>query len=387
MSDEFQPVWVAGFMSGTSLDAVDGALIKTDGETVFEFGPAIERKYLPDERAILQGATKAARGWNWDGRRPEAVFAQAREIVVETHFEAWKILEEAWNASRTGAGGHPAQDAIALAGVHGQTVLHRRPRGEVRGATLQLMDGAALAPQIGLPVVHDFRSADVEAGGEGAPLAPAYHGALLEKLGGGPSVVLNLGGVANITARLGDGTLMAFDTGPANGPLDEWVVQHDRGLCDVGGRFAGAGHVNEGLLAHLVQHRWFRETPPKSLDRYDFSASMVADLSFEDGAATLTAFSARAVALGVAQLPEVPERVIVCGGGRHNPVLMAMLDEALPCRVLSAEVAGWRGDSIEAEAFAYLAVRTLRGLPISWPSTTGVSAAMTGGRVTHPVKV
>ena len=381
-------------MSGTSLDAVDAALIKTDGETIFEFGPAIERKYLGDERKCLQQATEAARDWNWVGLKPEKLFEQARKIVVSTHVEAWKMLEKARFESRNesdrdpkrvgnGPEADPKQSRIKLVGVHGQTVLHRRPTDQSLGATLQLMDGASLAKQIGVSVAHDFRSADVAAGGEGAPLAPVYHRALLERLGGGPAAVLNLGGVANITARLSDGTLMAFDTGPANGPIDEWVEGHERGVHDEGGRFAAAGHVHEGVLAGLFEHAWFDEAPPKSLDRYDFNASMVRGLSFEDGAATLTAFSARAVAAGLAQLPEMPERVIACGGGRHNPTLMRMLADALTCELLSAEQAGWRGDSIEAEAFALLAVRTLRGLPISWPGTTGVSQEMPGGVVTR----
>lgn len=369
-------------MSGTSLDAVDAALIRTDGETVFEFGPAVERKYLTQERECLQRATEVARVWNWSGDKPEKLFQQARNVVVSTHAQAWNQLGAAWVQSGLNQGADGESVGIELVGVHGQTVLHRRPSGASLGATLQLMDGKALAAQIGLPVAHDFRSADVAAGGEGAPLAPVYHRALLEQQGSGASVALNLGGVANITARLSDGTLSAFDTGPANGPIDEWVEGHGRGSHDIGGQFAAAGQVHEGLLAGLFEHPWFSEAPPKSLDRYDFNASMVRGLSFEDGVATLTAFSARAVAAGVAQLHEVPQRVIACGGGRHNPTLMSMLAEALPCELLSAEEAGWRGDSIEAEAFALLAVRTLRGLPISWPGTTGVSTAMTGGVVT-----
>jgi anhydro-N-acetylmuramic acid kinase len=203
----------------------------------------------------------------------------------------------------------------------------------------------------------------------------------LQRLGDGAACVLNLGGVANITAKLADGTLIAFDTGPANGPIDEWVEGHGHGTHDFGGALAKAGTADEALLQQLLQHDWFSEAPPKSLDRYDFSAAMVEGMSVEDGAATLTEFSARAVAAGVAQLPEVPSRVIACGGGRHNPALMDALARALPCDVLSAEAAGWRGDSIEAEAFAYLAARTARGLPISWPGTTGVPEPMTGGIV------
>ena len=268
--------------------------------------------------------------------------------------------------------------------MHGQTVLHARPTEQATGGTRQLLDATTLAAVLGVPVAYDFRSADVAAGGEGAPLAPAYHGALMERLGDGPIAVLNLGGVANITARLTDGRLIAFDTGPANGPIDEWVEGHGRGTHDTGGRFAAAGGVHEGLLAQLFEHPWFSLTPPKSLDRYDFNANLARGLTFEDGAATLTAFSARAVAAGIAQLPEVPEKLVACGGGRHNPVLMDMLRKACPCPVITAEDADWRGDSIEAEAFALLAVRSVRGLPISWPDTTGVPTPMTGGRLVQP---
>jgi anhydro-N-acetylmuramic acid kinase len=365
------PQWVAGFMSGTSLDATDAALILTDGERVFDFGPVAERKYTVKERQLLQDATDAARTWNWIGPAPEGAFDAARRVITETHAEAWEMLRDECGAGVSGV----------LAGVHGQTVLHRRTRPGVPGSTLQLIDAASLQSSLGVPLAYDFRTSDVAAGGQGAPLAPAYHGALLERAGDGASAVLNLGGVANITARMADGTLFAFDTGPANGPIDEWVAGHGRGTHDLGGAFAAAGRVHEGLMTQLLDHDWFRELPPKSLDRYDFNASMARGLAFEDGAATLTAFSARAVAAGVAQLPDVPQRVIVCGGGRHNPALMAALADALPCPVLSAEDAGWRGDSIEAEAFAFLAARTVRGLPLSWPTTTGVPAAMTGGRV------
>ncbi len=364
------PVWVAGFMSGTSLDAVDAAMILTDGEKVTDFGPAVERRYSADERAVLQAATDAARAWDWRGPIPEAPFKAALDVITRTHFEAWGML--------TGLARAPAP---LLAGVHGQTVLHRRAQPGQKGATLQLVDPFSLQKAFGVPLVCDFRSADVEAGGQGAPLAPAYHGALIDRLGGEAAVVLNLGGVANITARLSDGTLIACDTGPANGPIDEWVERHGKGTHDAGGRLALAGQVDTARLARLMSHSWFSEKLPKSLDRYDFNAGMAEGLSLEDGAATLTAFSAAAVAAGIDQLPEKPARVIACGGGRHNPALMAALKGALPCKLMTAEEAGWRGDSIEAEAFAYLAARRLRKLPLSWPMTTGVPAPMTGGQV------
>ena len=364
------PVWVAGFMSGTSLDAVDAAMILTDGEKVTDFGPAVERKYSAQERAVLQAATDAARAWNWTGPIPEAPFRAALEVITRTHYEAWMLLTS------------PARAPVPLlAGVHGQTVLHRRATPGQKGATLQLVDPFSLRKTMGVPLVCDFRSADVEAGGQGAPLAPAYHGALMTRLGGEAAVVLNLGGVANITARLADGTLIACDTGPANGPIDEWVERHGKGTHDAGGKLALAGKVDTARLARLMSHSWFSEKLPKSLDRYDFNAGMAEGLSLEDGAATLTAFSAAAVAAGIDQLPEKPARVIACGGGRHNPALMAALRGALSCKLMSAEEAGWRGDSIEAEAFAYLAARRMRELPLSWPMTTGVPKPITGGQI------
>ena len=360
-------------MSGTSIDAVDAALLRTDGETVYEFGPVIERKYTPQERSILRDATDAARAWNWTGPSPHALFDKAKHVVTKTHIEAFVQLSEA-----------AAEQQIELAGVHGQTVLHRRPSSTLLGATLQLIDPAPIASAFGVELAYDFRSNDVRAGGEGAPLAPIYHSALMASLSDEPMVVLNLGGVANITARMSDGDLVAFDTGPANGPIDEWIEGHDRGTCDYEGQYAAAGRVHEGLLAGLFEHSWFSQPPPKSLDRYDFNASMARGLSLEDGAATLTAFSARAVAAGLARLPEHPVKVIACGGGRRNPTLMSMLAEYLQCPVLSAEDVGWRGDAIEAEAFAFLAARTLRGLPISFPLTTGVPHPLTGGERQSP---
>ena len=355
-------------MSGTSLDAVDAAMILTDGVRVFEFGPVAERTYTDEERDTLKAAVEAAISWNWKGPQPETAFDAARAVLTRTHLDAFQLL-----CSR------PDAPEPAIAGVHGQTVLHRRPTETSLGATLQIFDAPAFQQAIGLPLVYDFRSADVAAGGQGAPLAPAYHSALLDRLGDGSACVLNLGGVANITARQSDGTLIAFDTGPANGPIDEWIDGHGWGRYDEGGKLASAGRVHEGLLAQLLEHPWFSEAPPKSLDRYDFNASMARGLSLEDGAATLTAFSARSVAAGIALLPDPPRRVVACGGGRLNPALLQALREALDCEVISAEDAGWDGNAIEAQAFACLAVRNLRDLPISWPLTTGAPTPMTGG--------
>lgn len=366
--DEFEPVWAVGFMSGTSLDAVDVAMIRTDGERIFEFGPVAEHTYTVGERAVLQMATDEARRWNWTGPRPYRIFGIAEQIIANTYESAFKKLMSIWDG-----------ESPHLYGVHGQTVLHRRPFSSQIGATLQLCPASKLKQMFGGTLVYDFRSADVAAGGQGAPLAPVYHNALMKLLGDEPACILNLGGVANITARNRDGSLLAFDTGPANGPIDEWIEGHDRGRFDADGKIAGSGRVHEGLLAQLMEHPWFAEEPPKSLDRYDFNASMARGLSFEDGAATLTEFSARAVAAGVAQLEDAPTKVITCGGGRRNPVLMQALRSNLACPVLTAEEVGWNGDAIEAQAFAFLAVRSLRGLPISWPGTTGAPRPLEGG--------
>ncbi len=250
---------------------------------------------------------------------------------------------------------------------------------------MQLGDAALLAVGLGLPVAYDFRTADVAAGGQGAPLAPIYHAALCARSGlETPVAVLNLGGVGNITLVGSDGELTAFDTGPANGMIDLWVQGHTGERCDDGGRYAEVGEVDEEILGTYLHHPYFRARGAKSLDRYDFSFDPVAGLTLIDGAATLTAFAALAVALGVQVCPEKPSQIVACGGGRHNPVLLAWIRGKAGVPVSTAEDQGWRGDAIEAEAFAYLAARTARGLPISFPGTTGVPAPMTGGRIVEP---
>lgn len=371
--DDFSPVWSIGFMSGTSLDAVDAAMILTDGQRVLEFGPTAERTYSDLERGILAQAVRAARDWNWLGLKPEAEFEKARKVLTQTHNDAFMdVIRQCSPSHRP-----------VMAGVHGQTVLHRAPTGNQSGATLQILDQHALADAFGIPLYFDFRSADVTAGGQGAPLAPIYHQALCASLRG-PVAVLNLGGVANLTFVSDADPLLGFDCGPANGPIDEWIEGHGLGKFDDNGRFAMAGTVHEGALAGWLDNAWFGEALPKSLDRFDFSANLARGLSVEDGAATLTALSASGVALGLKLFPKPVSRVIACGGGRRNPALMNELRKRCPCPVVTAEEMGWRGDSIEAEAFALLAVRSHRGLPISFPGTTGVVEPMMGGRLVRP---
>ena len=362
-------------MSGTSLDAVDMAVLETDGEAIQGFGPAGERKLSPETRDVVLEATRQALAWPRGAPEP-AVFADAARAVALEHAAAAREFMTVH--------GLEAAD-LDLAGFHGQTVLHERPRPDRIGRTVQLGDAQLLADELGVPVVYDLRKADVAAGGEGAPLAPAYHAALARYSGlGAPIAALNLGGVANITL-IGEaaGELSAFDTGPANGMIDLLVQERGAGRFDAGGRLALAGRVDQAVLAALLDHPYFAAPPPKSLDRYDFSLEPVRGLSLEDAAATLTAFTVETVRLGAAWINQ-PTALIVAGGGRHNPALMARLREALPFRVLSSEDAGWRGDSVEAEAWAYLAARSAKGLPISFPGTTGVGVAMTGGKTAYP---
>ena len=264
---------------------------------------------------------------------------------------------------------------IGVVGFHGQTMLHRAPTPARLGQTRQLGDGALMARLVGTNVAYDFRTADMAAGGQGAPLAASYHVALLRRLGSDrKAAVLNLGGVSNITWWDGD-AMVAFDTGPANAPLNDWVRQHGLGDMDRDGVLGAKGKVHEERLARLLTHPYLSAPSPKSLDRNDFTAAMAEGLSAEDGAATLTAFTAGAVGKALDILPTRPERLILCGGGRRNPTLVAAIRERAKVEPVLAEAVGWRGDAVEAECFAFLAVRTLRGLPISFPRTTGVQRA------------
>jgi anhydro-N-acetylmuramic acid kinase len=367
---------VLGFMSGTSLDAVDMAIIETDGREILGFGPCGERKMTEATRAAVLRATDDARGWTRGTRRPSS-FAVASWAVAQEHIHAAReFLHD----------NHVRASSLDLIGFHGQTVLHERPSGGELGRTVQLGEAGMLAKGLNLPVAYDFRTADVAAGGQGAPLAPVYHAALVRQAGLTPPLaILNLGGVANITLITNDeSALFAFDTGPANGLLDLYVQSRTDLRCDENGRLAARGRVHDMALSVLLNHPYFRETGPKSLDRYDFSLDLVSHLSVEDACATLVAFTAKTVALGVQAYSPKPVRMIASGGGRHNPVLLNAIRIETNLVVDSAEDAGWRGDAVEAEAFAFLAARCKLGLPISYPGTTGVPEPMTGGQILEP---
>ena len=369
-----QPVWAVGLMSGTSLDGIDAALLRTDGEAIADLGPSLARSYSDGERRALEGAVAAAAEWT-AGPAPAPIAEAARTLTVAHGEIVAALLAEA---------GFSKAD-VALVGFHGQTVRHE-PQNR---RTVQIGDGALLAQLTGLPVAFDFRSADVEAGGEGAPLVPLYHAALVARARHegrlkGPIAVLNVGGVANVTYVGSDAGLLAFDTGPGNGPIDDWIAAHTGARCDEDGRHARTGQISEILVTLMLDNPFFGAAPPKSLDRADFGVEPIGGLSLADGAATLTAFTAASVAAARAHLPENPETWVVCGGGRRNPVLMAELERRIASPVVPAEAMGWRGDDTEAEAFAFLAARVARGLPLTLPETTGAPRPLPGGRLARP---
>ncbi len=359
-----RPMRALGAMSGTALDGVDAAVVVTDGQVITGFGETAYRPYSEAERDVLRRALG-----QWSGAEVEA----AGRMVTDAHC-----------AALAGFAG------IDLVGFHGQTLAHA-PRFN---GTLQVGDGAALAGALGRPVVWDFRSDDVAMGGEGAPLAPFFHFACARWIGAeAPLCFLNLGGVGNLTwvnpraeAPEAPGALLAFDTGPANAPLNDFMQARFGLGMDEGGALAARGTVETGALELFLAESYFSRMPPKSLDRNDFAEmiGLVRELPDGDAAATLTAMCAAGVAEGMSHCPTPPTQVLVTGGGRHNPVLMQMLRVSLDCPVDPVEVVGLDGDMLEAQAFAYLAVRVVRGLPTSCPGTTGVRAAVGGGVISVP---
>ncbi|MBD8907121.1 anhydro-N-acetylmuramic acid kinase [Methylorubrum zatmanii] len=370
-----------GLMSGTSLDGIDVALIESDGERVrvvksanglvAPLGPTGYRGYGEAEKALLREATRDAEGIRARADRPGRL-AEAEDFVTRAHAEAVESFMD-----RNGL----SPEEIDVVGFHGQTVIHR-PK---LGLTVQIGDGAALAKRLRIRVVSDLRANDVAQGGQGAPLVPVFHRALAEAAGfTGPLGILNIGGLANVTLIDANGGMLAFDTGPGNGPINDWMKERAGRDFDDGGDTAARGTVDEALLDNLLGHPLLLRAPPKSLDRNWFSHKLAGYLTIEDGAATLTAFTAHAVARSLAFAGERPTRWIVGGGGAKNRTLMAMLERLLKAEVTTADAIGWSSDFLEAQAFAYLALRALDGLPLTFPTTTGVAAPVTGGIVSEP---
>jgi len=367
-------VLAIGLMSGTSQDGVDVAVIDTDGETIAQLGATACRPYTGTERTLLRRATAVAANLTDHAARPD-IIAKAEQLVNDAHAEAVEAFLDT-NGLKPGN--------VAAVGFHGQTLLHRPERG----LTVQIGNGPALAARLSIPIVYDFRAADFAAGGQGAPLAPIFHRALVRQLRREPPVaVLNVGGVANMTFIDGD-DLIACDTGPGNALLDDFLRLRTGRPLDTDGRRAAAGKVEEATNERLLQHPFFALPPPKSLDRNDFRGwvgDVLDGIEVENGAATLTALTAAAVARIVPHLPRAPASWIAAGGGARNPTLMRMLSERLkPARIESAHAVSWSVDSLEAQAFAYLAVRSLRGLPITFPGTTGAPRPLTGGVLVKP---
>ena len=359
---------VIGLMSGTSMDGVDAAVLVTDGEAIGGYGPTHFRPYSERERAVLKAGVAAARHLDSRTARPDAL-AEAEQVVTYAHAEAVETL----------IADHPDLKP-ELIGFHGQTVFHAPDRR----LTIQIGDARALATRLRLPVVHDFRAADVAAGGQGAPFVPAYHQALVKaaRLSGAVAVA-NIGGVANITRLGADGSISAGDTGPGNALLDDFIAERTGAAMDRDGALAASGTVDRAILAGMMANPWFDLPMPKSLDRGDFSADAVKGLATEDGAATLAAFTAETIARGIA-VAGGADTIVISGGGAHNPTIVAMIGRATGVPVLVATDLGWSGDFVEAQAFAYLAARSLAGLPLSFPETTGVPRPMPGGAIVRP---
>ena len=357
-----------GLMSGTSLDGIDVALLRTDGRAVVERGPSISVPYDAAFRRRLQGALETAKTITDRRERPGDLAEIERELTLRHAGAVHAFL----------AANGLAQREIDVVGFHGQTVLHRPDAG----LTVQIGDGPLLARETGIDVVHDMRANDMAHGGQGAPLIPVYHAALAAGLPRRDAVFVNIGGISNLTFVGGDGRIAAFDSGPGNTLIDQWVEAHAGIPFDQGGMIASEGRVDTALAARYLDHPFFTAPVRRSLDRNDFRPPEGHEASLEDGARTLAHVTAASILRSARHLPARPTLYVVSGGGRLNRAIMAdlqMLAAAEGAEVAAAEVFGLDGDSMEAEAWAYLAVRSLHGLPLTFPGTTGVAEPVTGG--------
>ncbi len=377
--------WCAlGLMSGTSMDGMDAALLVTNGKYRVERGPGATFPFDPAFRNKLSDALGVAKSIEVRTGRPGNLAELEREITLRHADVVHRFL---------GANNLRISD-IDVIGFHGQTVLHR----PAAGLTVQLGDGQVLADETGLPVVCDLRANDMALGGQGAPLVPAYHRALAHNLpaplaGLWPVAFVNIGGIGNISWISQEGRMIAFDSGPGNALIDQWVAQKAGIAYDAEGAIASEGTVISDLAARYLAESFFQKAAPKSLDRNDFSPPGIDAAELSDGARTLAHVTAASILKAFEHVPQVPAILVVCGGGRKNRIIMGELQDLLaklphratgPVQLLSAEEAGFDGDAMEAEAWAYLAVRSLRGLKITWPGTTGIGKAASGGLLFQP---
>ena len=368
--------WHIGLMTGTVLDGnIDVAFLRTDGKIIEEFGYYNLMPYDENVKDLIIKTIDEAQIWDFNGPEPE-IFAKTEAALTNSQTVAVQRCIKLSGID---------ENEIEAVGFHGQTVLHRAPNKSSKGKTRQLGDGQTMANKLGIPVVYDFRTNDISEGGQGAPLCPIYHAALLKKIGAtSTTAILNLGGLGNLSCYSEKYDLIAFDTGPANAPVNDWIKSFNLGQMDIGGEIAARGKVDECKLAEILNDPYFEVSFPKSLDRFDFSYKIAEGMSLEDGAATLTALVGASVGKGLDLLPIRPTQLIVSGGGRKNGTMMQEISSRANIKVQTADKYNWRGDAIEAECFAFLAARTMANLPISYPKTTGVLKPMTGGIIAYP---
>ena len=364
-----------GLMSGTSMDGMDIAALSTDGVAEVRRGPGMFVPYEAAFRNRIEAALEDAKAIVQRVDRPGDLSALEREITLR-HAEAVKRF----------VGDHPGISPD-LVGFHGQTVLHR-PNS---GLTVQLGDGGLLAKETGLPVVFDMRAADMVQGGQGAPLVPAYHAALASSLPDAlrrfPVCFVNIGGISNVTFVPASGDPVAFDSGPGNALIDQWVAGEAGIPYDANGMIASEGGIVRSVVERYLESPFFEKAGPKSLDRNDFTLDLARGMELADGARTLAAVSAEAILKAADHMPERPKLWVICGGGRRNPHIVGDMRAgalASGAEVILAEDAGFDGDAMEAEAWAYLAVRAIKGLPLTFPTTTGCREAVTGGVLARP---
>ncbi|RVG10229.1 anhydro-N-acetylmuramic acid kinase [Sinorhizobium meliloti] len=364
-----------GLMSGTSMDGIDIAVVRTDGDSIVDRGPSAGYAYDPQFRELLKQGLEDARSILKREERPGTLADIERDLTLRHALAVRMFLQE----------NNILPDNVDVIGFHGQTVLHRPDQA----LTVQLGDGDLLARETGIDVVYDMRANDMAHGGQGAPLIPAYHAAMargLSKVGeiATPVVFVNIGGISNLTYIGAGEEIVAYDSGPGNTLIDQWVEAHAGIPYDQGGMIASEGGVLRELADRYLSHPFFSAEKRRSLDRNDFAPPAAGDASLEDGARTLAHVTAAGIVRSARHLPANPATYIVCGGGRLNSVIMSdlrALAEAEGARVLAAEALDLNGDSMEAEAWAYLAVRSRYGLPLTYPGTTGVSRPVSGGRV------